>query len=65
MSEWRDFLEGVELTERQERIYELACLLAYDRENGKTGISGSIERIVAGDELKHLLIEEFTGVRII
>lgn len=55
MSEWRDFLEGVELTERQKRIYDLACEI--------DEFSATPKQL--GEELKHLLIEEFTGVRIV
>lgn len=61
MSEWRDFLESVELTDRQKQIYDMVCDLE----------TISTRRIVAGgigtsfDSLKHLLIEEFTGVKIV
>lgn len=61
MSEWRDFLESVELTDRQKIIYDMVCDL---ETMYKT-------RTVAGgywttfDNLKQLLIEEFTGVKIV
>lgn len=55
MSEWRDFLESVELTDRQKLIYDLVCQLENPTD----------PRLHVADNLKHLLIEEFTGVKIV
>jgi hypothetical protein len=52
MSEMRDFLEGVNLTEQQQEIYNLVCELG----EPQTYRNASVER------LKMLLICEFTGL---
>lgn len=60
MSEWRDFLESVELTDRQERI--INCVLTVTR------CKDSEKCQACKNDLEGLyltLIEEFTGVRII
>ena len=61
MSEWRDFLESVELTERQEEIYDLACGL----EHFHLTYESTGKWWTTFDNLKRLLIEEFTGVKIV
>lgn len=63
MSEWRDFLESAELTDRQKRIYDMVCDL-HDSSNNRDEVAKD-GYWSTFDHLKQLLIEEFTGVRIV
>ena len=58
MSEWRDFCESVELTDRQKQIYDMVCDIE-KRHRKDFAVFWSDY-----DKLKHLLVEEFTGVEI-
>ena len=62
MSEWRDFCESVELTDRQKQIYDMVCdLEEFDKNQPLLEMKKYWSTF---DHLKHLLIEEFTGVEI-
>lgn len=61
MSEWSDFLESIELTDRQKDIYEMVC----DLETMHKTYTIADGYWTTFDHLKQLLVEEFTGVKII
>lgn len=61
MSEWRDFIESVELTDKQKDIYQMVC----DLEEMYSDYNYLGRNWTTFDNLKRLLIEEFTGVKII